>query len=55
MRPIGKELSYVQPLGGRDEQALSPDIMDETTEEEYKPGVLVVLTIVKGFEKPWSV
>ena len=29
--------------------------MGETTKGEYKPGLLVVLATVKGFEKPWSV
>ena len=29
--------------------------MGETTKGEYKPGLLVVLAAVKGFEKPWSI
>ena len=55
MRPTGKELSSVEFLGGRGEQGLAPDLVGNTTKGEYKPGLLVVLATVKGFEKPWSI
>ena len=29
--------------------------MGNTTERDYKPGLLVAKLTVKGFEKPWSI
>ena len=54
-RPIVKELSSKQPLGGRGEQGLAPDLVGKSTKEEYNPGLLVVLATVQGFEKPWPI
>ena len=48
-------LSSEEPLGGRGEQGLAPDLVGKTTKREYNPGLLVVLATVKGFEKPWSI
>ena len=50
-----EELSSEKPLGGRGEQGLAPNLVGYTTKGEYKPGLLVVLATVKGFEKPWSI
>ena len=53
--PTGKELSSEQPLGGRGEQGLFPDLVGETTKGEHKPGLLSVLVTLKRFGKPWSI
>ena len=56
MRPTGEELGFVEALGCRDEQGLSPhDLVDVATKREYKSGVLVTSATVKGFEEPWSI
>ena len=47
-RPIGKELSSVEPLGGKGEQGLASEYVGETTKGEYKPVLLVALATAKG-------
>ena len=54
-RPNEKKLSYVQPLGGRGEQVLAPDLVRKSTKGEYKQGLLIALGTVIYFEKPWSI
>ena len=54
-RPTEKELSSAEYLGGRGEKGLASDFVDETLKGEFKPGLLVVLATIKGFEKPWSI
>ena len=55
-RPTGEELGSVDPLGGSEEQGLSPKgFVEGATERGYKPGLLVATAMVKGFEKPWSI
>ena len=49
------EQSSVSPLRGRGEQGLASNFVDETTQGEYKPGLLVVFATGIGFEKPWSI
>ena len=34
---------------------MNTEFVGETTKGEYKLGLLVVLAIVEGFEKPWSI
>ena len=54
--PTGEELGFVEALGYRDEQGLSPhDLVDVATKREYKLGLLVALTTIRGFEEPWSI
>ena len=54
--PTGEELGFVDALGCRAEQGLAPnDLIDVTTNREYKSGLLVSSAKVKGFEKPWSI
>ena len=51
-----EELGFVEALGGRSEQSLSPqDLVDVVTKREYKSGLLVASATVKGFEEPWSI
>ena len=54
-RPTGKELRFVEPLGGRGGQVLASDFADKATKGEYKPGFLVASATAQGFEKPWSI
>ena len=55
-RPTGEELGFVEDLGGRYEQGLSPnDLVDVTTNSEYKSGLLVASATFRGFEKLWSI
>ncbi|KAG2920708.1 hypothetical protein PC119_g5894 [Phytophthora cactorum] len=55
-RPTGEELSSVEPPGDRGQQDLAPKRAGLSYEKSVcKPGLLVVPTSVKGFEKPWRV
>ena len=54
--PTGVELSFVDPLGGSDEQGLAPNnSVPASTECVYKHGLLVAQASVTAFDKPWSI
>ena len=55
-RLTGEELGSVDSLGGREDQGLAPrDFVNVSTKCECKPGLLVAVATVKGFDKPWSI
>ncbi|KAG4055387.1 hypothetical protein PC123_g9532 [Phytophthora cactorum] len=55
-RPTGEELSSVGPPGGRGQHDPAPKRAGLSYEKSVcKPGLLVVQSNVKGFEKPWRV
>ncbi|GMF23841.1 unnamed protein product [Phytophthora fragariaefolia] len=55
-RPIGEDISSVEPQGGGGQQGLDPkSAVLSNTQRVCKPGLLVVQATIKGFEKQWTI
>ena len=54
--PTKEDLGSVEPLRDKNKQSLAPiGPLRNGTGRDYKPGLLVATTTVKGFVKPWSI